>query len=94
MPIGWSLKSRAWASQRYGSRAARPTSAIYLMRPDLGRRLKTDDAQALEQGAGSGCDLALVVADGLSALAVQRHAPALLAEVTRAVPATGACHPS
>jgi len=68
--------------------ASRATDrAIYLMRPDLGRRLKTDDAQALEQGAGSGCDLALVVADGLSALAVQRHAPALLAEVTRAVPA-------
>jgi ethanolamine ammonia-lyase small subunit len=73
------------ATLRVASRAT--DRAIYLMRPDLGRRLKTDDAQALEQGAGSGCDLALVVADGLSSLAVQRHAPAVLAEVTRTVPA-------
>jgi len=67
--------------------ASRATDrAIYLMRPDLGRRLDPDDAQALERDAGSGCDLALVIADGLSSLAVQRHAPALLAEVTRAAP--------
>jgi ethanolamine ammonia-lyase small subunit len=49
---------------------------IYLQRPDLGRRL--DAASAIElrgQAALCGsCDLALVVADGLSALAVHRHA--------------------
>jgi ethanolamine ammonia-lyase small subunit len=69
---------------RVASRAG--DRAIYLMRPDLGRRLDPQDAQALE-AAGAGCDLALVVGDGLSSLAVQRHAPAVLAEVSRLVPA-------
>jgi ethanolamine ammonia-lyase small subunit len=73
-----------FATLRVASRAT--DRAIYLMRPDLGRRLDPDDARALEQAAGSGCDLAVVVADGLSSLAVQRHAPAVLAEVTRAAP--------
>jgi ethanolamine ammonia-lyase small subunit len=72
------------AMLRVASRAT--DRAIYLMRPDLGRRLDPDDARALEQAPGSGCDLAVVVADGLSSLAVQRHAPALLAEVIRAAP--------
>jgi ethanolamine ammonia-lyase small subunit len=69
---------------RVASRAG--DRSIYLMRPDLGRRLDPKDAQALEP-AGAGCDLALVVGDGLSSLAVQRHAPAVLAEVSRLVPA-------
>ncbi len=46
----------------------------YLQRPDLGRRLDAASATALDARAGEGCDLALVIADGLSALAVQRHA--------------------
>lgn len=53
----------------------------YLQRPDLGRQLEADSAQRLRQGAraGSCCyDLALVVADGLSALAVHQHAGALI----------------
>jgi len=59
------------------SRAAdRPT---YLRRPDLGRRL---DAASLERlrGAAHGArpDLVFVVADGLSAIAVARHAVPLL----------------
>lgn len=52
----------------------------YLQRPDLGRRL--DDASARELaalGGTAGFDLAIVVADGLSALAVQRHAPPVVA---------------
>lgn len=47
---------------------------IYLQRPDLGRRLNAISATTLDEHAGNGCDLALVIADGLSALAVQRHA--------------------
>jgi len=51
--------------------------AIYLLRPDLGRRL--DDASRGRLAARSaGCDVLFVVADGLSALGVQRHAPALV----------------
>ena len=46
----------------------------YLQRPDLGRRLDEASAVTLDEHAGKGCDLALVIADGLSALAVQRHA--------------------
>ena len=45
-----------------------------------------EDAQALEQSAARGCDLALAVGDGLSSLAVQRHAPAVLAEISRLAP--------
>lgn len=56
----------------HSAAADRPT---YLKRPDLGRRL--DDASLAKIDAldhGRGADLAVVVADGLSALAVERHA--------------------
>ncbi|MGZ0719019.1 ethanolamine ammonia-lyase subunit EutC [Pseudomonas palleroniana] len=49
---------------------------MYLQRPDLGRRLSDDSAQQLRDYAGAhpgGVDLAVVVADGLSALAVHKH---------------------
>jgi len=56
----------------------------YLQRPDLGRRLDPDSRARLQEETGShGCDLALVIADGLSALAVQRHAAPLLRELVR-----------
>lgn len=49
----------------------------YLQRPDLGRRL--DDASAASLIARAGpYDLAIVLADGLSAPAVQRHAMPLV----------------
>lgn len=50
--------------------------ATYLQRPDLGRRLCPEDRAALSDG---GADLAIVVADGLCALAVERHTVPLLA---------------
>ncbi|MGA7158534.1 MAG: ethanolamine ammonia-lyase subunit EutC [Acidobacteriaceae bacterium] len=50
--------------------------AEYLRHPQLGRLL--DDASA-SRLARSGCDVAITVADGLSALAVERNAIALLA---------------
>lgn len=53
--------------------------AAYLQRPDLGRVLDAASEAALaEIRSSGGFDLALVVADGLSALAVERHATALL----------------
>ena len=52
-----------------------PDRTTYLRRPDLGRSLHPDSATQLHGGA---CDLALVIADGLSALAVERNAIALL----------------
>ncbi len=48
----------------------------YLQRPDLGRRLNEDSAAILRRHAErhpQGYDLAVVIADGLSSLAVQRH---------------------
>ena len=48
----------------------------YLQRPDLGRRLDAASREQLREYARAnpgGYDLAVVVADGLSALAVQRH---------------------
>lgn len=52
----------------------------YLMRPDLGRRL-APDAEATLARYGSGYDVAFVVADGLSARAVQVHAQPALADL-------------
>jgi ethanolamine ammonia-lyase small subunit len=66
--------------------SAVPDRAAYLQRPDLGRTLDECSRQVLaqlvrEQVEPVGRDLVLVVADGLSALAVERHVPGLLAEL-------------
>jgi ethanolamine ammonia-lyase small subunit len=53
----------------------------YLKRPDLGRKLNEASRKRLETLADEPCDLAIVLADGLSALAVERHAEPLLAEL-------------
>jgi ethanolamine ammonia-lyase small subunit len=60
----------------------------YLRRPDLGRRLDEASAAALD-AATLNADAAFVVADGLSALAVHRHAVPLLEEVTGQLLRTG-----
>ncbi|TFB35481.1 ethanolamine ammonia-lyase subunit EutC [Pseudomonas sp. F01002] len=56
----------------------------YLQRPDLGRKLSDESAQILRDYAlanPGGVDLAIVVADGLSALAVHRHTLPFLARM-------------
>lgn len=50
---------------------------VYLQRPDLGRRLDARSRAMLEP-LGHPCDLAVVVADGLSARAVAQNAAPLL----------------
>lgn len=61
--------------------------AEYLRRPDLGRRLAPSGERL---GAGvPGADVALVIGDGLSALAVERHAPALAATLAAGLAAEG-----
>ena len=57
--------------------SAAPDRATYLQRPDLGRRLDDESRRVLEENKGA-AGAAFIVADGLSALAVQRHAPAML----------------
>ncbi|CAI8720441.1 MULTISPECIES: ethanolamine ammonia-lyase subunit EutC [Pseudomonas] len=64
----------------------------YLQRPDLGRRLHDDSAQRLREHAQAnpgGVDLAIVVADGLSALAVHRHTLPFLARLEEQSAADG-----
>jgi ethanolamine ammonia-lyase small subunit len=55
-----------------------PDRRSYLLRPDLGRRLREEDRATLAAEAAPGA-LAIVVADGLCASGVQAGAPALLA---------------
>lgn len=70
------LAAAGWPPLQVRSRAA--TRQDYLRRPDLGRRLDAESLQRLRDAAGGPVDLAVVVGDGLSALAVQQHAAALL----------------
>jgi ethanolamine ammonia-lyase small subunit len=60
----------------------------YLMRPDLGRRLG-DAASAILAADAGNHDLVIVVADGLSARAVQAHAVPVLAASLPALRAEG-----
>ncbi|MDM4770611.1 ethanolamine ammonia-lyase subunit EutC [Solimonas sp. SE-A11] len=57
--------------------------AQYLRRPDLGRRLRESDLSLLPRGDW---DLAFVIADGLSAEAVNRHAAPLVHETLHRLP--------
>jgi ethanolamine ammonia-lyase small subunit len=61
-------------------RSAAADRQTYLQRPDLGRRLDSESRTVLEQHASRdrSFDAAFVIADGLSALAVERHAVSLL----------------
>ena len=60
--------------------SAAPDRATYLHRPDLGRQLHKDSRERLAPYK-SEYDIAFVIADGLSALAVHRHAAPLLATI-------------
>ena len=63
-------------------RSACADRTTYLQRPDLGRRLDEASREWLNaRDKGAGCELAMVIADGLSALAVERHAVPLLVEL-------------
>ena len=62
--------------------SAAPDRAAYLKDPDLGRSL-SDRGEPLELGD---YDLALVIADGLSAPAVQAHAAALVRALSARLP--------
>lgn len=64
--------------------SAAPDRSTYLQRPDLGRRLA--DGTQLPPAAGDGVDLAVVVADGLSPLAVHSHAAATVRALLERLP--------
>ena len=67
------LRRAGWSALALQSQAK--DRATYLKRPDLGRALSSESAQLLTVGE---YDVAFVIADGLSALAVERHALRLL----------------
>jgi ethanolamine ammonia-lyase small subunit len=82
------LTAHGWpAVHHVTSRAA--DRAEYLRRPDLGRRLAEPDAQRLYALQAAAADLCVVLADGLSAPAVQRHALSLLDALRTALDAGG-----
>jgi ethanolamine ammonia-lyase small subunit len=53
--------------------SAAPSRDLYLRRPDLGRRLSAESRAALAARRGD-CDLAIIVADGLSSTAIHQNA--------------------
>ncbi len=61
------------------SRAA--DRATYLRRPDLGRSLDAESLARCHAAAGMGADVAIVVGDGLSAVAAEIQAPAVCAHL-------------
>jgi ethanolamine ammonia-lyase small subunit len=95
MPFDHAALSTALAAQQLPSLLLHSAAAdrdTYLQRPDLGRRLSDESAALLrEQHAAhpQGYDLAFVVADGLSALAVHRHAVPMLTRIREMAQAEG-----
>lgn len=74
------LQQAGWSVVHAHSAAA--DRMDYLRRPDLGRQLSAESAQRLSTMAeGARVDLCFVVGDGLSSLAVARHAVPLLEAV-------------
>ncbi|MDF3823395.1 ethanolamine ammonia-lyase light chain EutC [Leptospira sp. 96542] len=68
-------------------RSAADSRATYLLRPDLGRRLHANDVPRLADAADpAGCDLLIVVGDGLSSLAVERQAAPLIEAIRAQAP--------
>jgi len=68
--------------------SAAPDRPTYLRRPDLGRRLDDAGRRTLAAAAGA-CDVSLVVADGLSALAAAKQGPTLLRELVPSLQRAG-----
>lgn len=75
---------QAAGAQVLKAHSAAADRLIYLQRPDLGRQLDSASAASLDAAAvGLGAvDLVVVIADGLSSLAVQRHAVPLFTLIT------------
>ncbi len=70
--------------------SAAPDRTTYLLRPDLGRRLSEEDRVRFGDAsleAHRGCDLLLVIGDGLSAPAIGRNALPMVAALQRSAPA-------
>ncbi|PYG55196.1 ethanolamine ammonia-lyase subunit EutC [Rhizobium sp. UGM030330-04] len=84
--VGRDLRALGADVVHVASRA--PDRADYLRRPDLGRALSDEGARALE-GKGKGADVALVIADGLSATAVEMNAVPVATALLQALASEG-----
>lgn len=62
---------------------------MFLLRPDRGRRLDEKSVNALKNWSGRPSDLVIVVADGLSATAVNRHALPVISGLLEVCAAAG-----
>ena len=83
--LGTALAAAGFAPVSVQSRA--PDRKAYLLRPDLGRRVdeaSLDTLQLVKPQARP--DLVIVIGDGLSALAVHKHALPMLDEIRRYAP--------
>jgi ethanolamine ammonia-lyase small subunit len=61
----------------------------YLQRPDLGRKLNDASTQMLRDISSRACDVAIILADGLSATAINKHAIPVLQLVVPALKEKG-----
>ena len=79
------IRSLGFSTLHVHSRA--PTRQTYLLRPDLGRRLDDTGRQLVQsQRRSTPVDLAIVVGDGLSSLAVQLNAAPFLSALQKCIP--------
>jgi len=80
-----SIQSLGISTLRVHSKA--PDRQTYLLRPDLGRRLDEESKQNLQIHKSSpSIDLMIVIGDGLSSQAIQRHAVPLLEQIQKCIP--------
>ena len=66
--------------------SAAPDRSTYLLRPDLGRKLNSASIAALETFPDKRWDLIVMVGDGLSSVAVRKHAQPVLERLRAALP--------
>jgi len=62
-----------------------PDRASYLLRPDWGRRLNDESAEIIKALPQDKIDISIVIGDGLSSLAVQKHAVPMLQAIQEAM---------
>lgn len=74
------LNEQGWISAHVQSRA--PDRTTYLRRPDLGRVIAPNDIVKLRTAPFVHNDICIVIGDGLSSLAIERHAAPLLSALT------------
>ena len=86
------IRSLGFSTMQLHSKA--PNRHTYLLRPDLGRRLNDESKRRLQDCKRSGgIDFMIVIGDGLSSLAIQRHAVPLMSELQKCIPESWAVGP-